>query len=338
MKSLMICTFLLCMSVPLSGHAQQAAPMVLEQTITLPVTGKFDHMAVDWKNNRAFVAASQHGTIEVLDLTTGKPLKSIPNKGKPAGVIYSPELDKVVYSTDAGWVRFLNPNSLEIEADLQTVEDADSMGLDSQAQVAFVDAGGKDLGTPYSVFLPVDIKTHKSLGDVKIDGNRLEAVCIETNGHRGFVNDTALNKVVVFDRETRKETGSWDISAVAKENVPMVLDETDHRMFVGTRKPGMLLVLDTDSGKIVAHLPATGFADDLSYDAKRKRIYMSGGDGFLDIYQQKSPDSYVQIGKIPTRAQARTSRWVPELDRLYLEVPAINPGDPAEIRVFKPVD
>ena len=338
MKHLMIGILLLYMSVPPLGQAQPASPMVVEQTIALPVTGKFDHMAVDWKNKRAFVAASQHGTIEILDLTTGEPLKSIPNKGKPAGVIYSPELDKIVYSTDAGWVRFLNPNSLEIEGELQTVEDADSMGLDPQAQVVFVDAGGKDLGTPYSVFLPVDIKTHKSLGDVKIDGNRLEAVCIETSGRRGFVNDTALNKVVVFDRKTRKQTGSWDISAEAKENVPMVLDEADHRMFVGTRKPGMLLVLDTDSGKIVAHLPATGFADDLSYDAKRKRIYMSGGDGFLDVYQQKSPDSYEQIGKIPTRAQARTSRWVPELDRLYLEVPAINPGDPAEIRVFKPVD
>ena len=338
MKHLKIGILLLSMSVSFSGHAQQVAPMVLEETITLPVTGKFDHMAVDWRNKRAFVAASQHGTIEVLDLTTGQPLKSIPNKGKPAGVVYSPELDKVVYSTDAGWVRFLNPNSLEIEGELQTVEDADSMGLDSQSQVVFVDTGGKDLGTPYSVFLPVDIKTHKSLGDVKIDGNRLEAVCIEARGNRGFVNDTALNKVVVFDRTTRKQTGNWDISTVAKENVPMVLDEADHRMFVGTRKPGMLIVLDSDSGKIVAHLPATGFADDLSYDAKRKRIYMSGGDGFLDIYQQKGPDSYEQIGKIPTRAQARTSRWVAELDRLYLEVPAINPRDPAQIRVFKPVD
>ena len=202
----------------------------------------------------------------------------------------------------------------------------------------FVDTGGKDAGTSYSIFAPIDIKTHKNLGDVKIEGNRLEAVCIETHGTRGFVNDTALNKVVIFDRVTHKESGSWDISEVAKENVPMVLDEADHRMFIGARKPGTLLVLDTDNGKVVAHLPATGFADDLSYDAKRKRIYMSGGDGFIDIYQQKSPDSYEQIGKIPTRTQARTSRWVPELDRFYLEVPAINPGDPMEIRVFEPVD
>lgn len=329
---------LLFIGLPFLGLAQQA-PLRLVQTFTLPgVTGKFDHMTVDWKNKRAFAAASQHGTIEVLDLTTGKTLKSIPNKGKPAGIIYSPQLDKVVYSTDAGWVRFLNPNSLEIEGDLQTAEDADSMGFDQQGQVVFVDTGGKDAGTPYSIFAPIDIKTQKNLGNVKIDGNRLEAVCIETSGPRGFVNDTALNKVVIFDRVTHQETGSWDISQVARENVPMGLDEADHRMFIGTRKPGMLLVLDTDSGKVVAHLPATGFADDLSYDAKRKRIYMSGGDGFIDIYQQKSPDNYEQIGKIPTRTQARTSHWVPELDRLYLEVPAINPGDPMEVRVFAPVD
>lgn len=338
MKLRWIAAYAFGISVCSLTRAQGEEPLRLVQTITVPVTGKFDHMAVDWKNKRAFVAASQHGTIEVLDLNTGKPIKSIPNKGKPAGIIYSPQLDTVVYSTDAGWVRFLNPNTLEVEGELQTAEDADSMGLDVQNQVVFVDTGGKDLGTPYSVFAPINIKTRKNLGDVKIDGNRLEAVCIESKGTRGFVNDTALNKVVIFDPVTRKETGSWDISSVAKENVPMVLDEANRRMFIGTRKPGMLLVLDTDTGKVVAHLPATGFADDLSYDAKRKRIYMSGGDGFLDIYQQRDPDSYERIGKIATRTQARTSKWVPELDRLYLEVPAINPGDPAEIRVFEPVD
>ena len=115
----------------------------------------------------------------------------------------------------------------------------------------------------------------------------------------------------------------------------MALNESEHRLYVGARKPGMLIVLDTQTGKTVTHLAATGFTDDASYDAAHKRIYLSGGDGFLDVYQEKDPETYVQIAKIPTREGARTSSWVPEQNRLYLEVPAVRPGDAAEIRIYE---
>jgi len=325
---------LLLMVLAAAGQAQQSTPLRLVQTITLPVTGKFDHMTVDVKNDRAFVAASGHSSVEVLDLKAGKWMHSIPGPGKPAGMVYVPEMDRVVYSLDSGSLRILNPNTFEIEEEVRLHDDADSLGLDPQTGIVFVDNGGKATGEPFSRISPVDLKSHKNLGDIKVDSSRIEAIVFEAHGPRAFVNNTALNKVVVLDRHQRTIIGNWDIT-VAKENVPMALNEAEHRLFVGTRKPGMLVVLDTQTGKTVAHLPATGFADDAAYDAVHKRIYMSGGDGFLDVYQEKDPDTYVQLAKIPTREGARTSKWVPEKNRLYVGLPALKTGDVALIQVYE---
>jgi DNA-binding beta-propeller fold protein YncE len=337
MNRRIVSSVFLAVAAVTASHAQQSAPLRLVQTITLPVTGKFDHMAVDPKNDRAFVAASGHSTVEVLDLKTGKWIKSIPGKGKPAGFVYSAAMDRVIYSTDAGSLRILNPNTFEIEEDMSLAVGADSMGLDTQTQIVYVDNGGRVSKEDFTRVSPVDLKTHKNLGDIKVEGGKLEAITFEVHGHRGFINDTASNKVVVFDREKRTLIDSWDIT-VAKENVPMVLNESEHRLIVGARQPGTLVVLDTQTGKTVAHVPATGFADDLSYDVTRKRVYMSGGDGFLDVYQEKDPDTYVQIAKIPTREGARTSKWVPEQNRLYVELPALKPGDAAEVQVYEAIN
>jgi hypothetical protein len=101
----------------------------------------------------------------------------------------------------------------------------------------------------------------------------------------------------------------------------MALDETHHRLFVGFRKPATLGVFETSSGNISANLDSTGDADDIFYDSSRQRIYIAGGEGFLDIFQQLNPDDYQPMTKIPTAAGARTALFVPELDRLYVAVP-----------------
>ena len=114
--SISLITLMMAIAV---GHAHQPEPLRLVQTITLPVTGKFDHMAVDVKNDRAFVAASGHSSLEVLDLKAGKWIHSIPGPGKPAGVWYCPTVDRVVYSLDSGSLRILTPNTLAIEHEVK---------------------------------------------------------------------------------------------------------------------------------------------------------------------------------------------------------------------------
>src|SRR5205807_5649801 len=120
-------------------------------------------------------------------------------------------------------------------------------------------------------------------------------------------------------------------------NFPMALDEPDRRVFVATRKPAELIVLNTETGSQVASMTCVGDADDLYYDMKRKRIYVAGGEGFISVIQQTDPDHYQSAAKIPTTIGARTGLWFAKRDRLYLAVPASSKQG-AALWVFAPED
>jgi hypothetical protein len=117
----------------------------------------------------------------------------------------------------------------------------------------------------------------------------------------------------------------------------MALDEADHRLFVGVHVPPRLAVIDTNSGRLVAALPAVQDSDDLYFDGDRKRIYMPGGEGFIDVFQMSDPDHYRLIAKIPTAIGAKTAGYYGKqgkgFDRFYLAVPARG-GQSAEVRIY----
>jgi DNA-binding beta-propeller fold protein YncE len=117
----------------------------------------------------------------------------------------------------------------------------------------------------------------------------------------------------------------------------MALDEADHRLFVVTRKPAQVVVLDSDSGAMVASLPCVNDADDIYYDAGRKRIYVPGGEGFISVIQQADADHYQVLAKVPTTIGARTGLWYQKRDRFYLAVPASSKGG-AALWVYTPED
>ena len=110
--------------------------------------------------------------------------------------------------------------------------------------------------------------------------------------------------VNVIDRKTGELT-KWGLNG-AKANYPMALDEDDHRLFVVTRRPPFVVVLDTDTGKEVARVPVGGSCDDVYYDAERKRIYALAGEGFISVIQQNDPDHYALSANIPSAVGVRT--------------------------------
>jgi len=319
-----------------TAQSQPLPPLRLVQTLTLDkgVTGRFDHMAVDVQGSRLFLTAADHHTIEIFDLKSGKWIRSITGLGKPAGIVYVPETNRVLFSDGSGSATILDAASYKVVGAVKLADDADSLGFDRDANILYVVNGGKDVKETFSRLSIIDTKSQKSLGEIRIDGERVEAMALETRGPRLFINVTALNKVAVLDRKTRQLLATWSLGD-ARENVSMAFDEADHRLFVATRQPGRLIVLDSDTGKQVATLPAAGGVDDLAYDAARKRIYLSAGDGFVNVYQQKTPDTYEALAQIPTGPGARNSRFVPEQNRLYVAVPAGKDGKPAEVQVYE---
>ncbi len=178
----------------------------------------------------------------------------------------------------------------------------------------------------------LDAVTGKRLGDIPLRGHP-ESFQLEKSGRRIFVNvPTADHSIAVVDREKHGVIATWFLEA--RSNFPMALDEADQRLMVVARSPARLIVLDTSSGNAVMSVPTVGDADDLFYDATHKRVYISGGEGFIDTFQQADPDHYLPLGRIKTAPGARTSYFVPELKRLYLAVPRRG-QQAAEIRVYE---
>jgi len=146
-----------------------------------------------------------------------------------------------------------------------------------------------------------------------------------------------LPKVGVVDRTKREEITTWPVGAPFITS--LAFDETHHRLFGGTRNPPMLIVFDAESGKQITQLEGVAGIDDLWYDAAHKRIYASGGRdadaGFVFVYQQADADHYELTAKVPTRVNAQTSIWVPQLNRYYVSASA-NDKEDAAILVFEP--
>ena len=178
----------------------------------------------------------------------------------------------------------------------------------------------------------MDTNASKKLRDIKINSNHVEAIVLEKSGPRMFCNITGQNTVGVLDRNKSALSATWPLPAGDKANVAMAFDEANHRLFVSTRNPGKLIVLDSDSGKVIADLPAVGLVDDMAYDANHKRIYLAG-DQYLDIFEQKDADHYSLMARVEGRFRAKTAILVPEFNRYYLAVPS-HDGKQAEVRVY----
>jgi hypothetical protein len=148
-----------------------------------------------------------------------------------------------------------------------------------------------------------------------------------------FVNVRGKNAVEVYDRTSRELKATWSIAETGKNPTSMAFDEDAHRLFLGTRVPGKLVVLDSDSGKVVTSYPAAAMIDDLAYDSQSKRIYFAGSE-FLDVFHENDADHYDRIGHIATSFRAKTGVLVPELNRYYLAVPH-HEKQMAELRVYE---
>ena len=304
--------------------AQKKAPLALKQTI--PVSGitkegDFDHLAVDVQGNRLFLMGEDNSVVKVVDLATGKMVHTISDVKAPHSGVYRGDLKKLfVVDGGVGEVKIYDSDSYKPVGSIKLKDDADSMVYDPSTKYMYVVNGGKDAHMTYSFVSVVDTTAGKNLGDIKIDSDAVEALALEKSGTRLFVNMTAKDAVAVVDREKRTVINTWPTGQVAKHLIAMSFDEADHRLFVSTRTPGKLIVLDTDSGKVVTSLPCVSDNDDMAYDSATKRIFISGS-GFVDIYQQKDRDHYAQIAHVPTAFKARTSILIPEWKKYYLAIP-----------------
>jgi len=320
-------------------HAQEKEPLRLIRTIPMPnVKGRIDHMDVDVKGMRLFVAGLENGSVEVVDLRAGKWVRSILGFQKPQGIAYVESLNKVfVASGDDGMLRVFRGDTLELLDSIKLDLGPNRVAYDPHTKLLYVGYGGKDAGKDYGEVGVIEAKTEKHIGDIKVDGHPGELL-LDQSGKTLFVFVSATNKVQVVDTNKREVVSTWPVSS--QRNGDGAFDERTHRLFVGTRTPPRMLVVDSQTGKEIANLATVEGMDGVYFDAVHKRISVSGGRGFdagyVFCYQQKDSDHYETIGKISTRPGAGTSFWSPELNRYYVAGPA-HDNEQAAILVFEPV-
>ena len=311
----------------MSPAADQAnAPLALAQTIVLPdVRGRIDHLDVDADGERLFVAALGNDSVEVIDLRGGRRSARITGLHEPQGLAYLPDA-KRLYVASGGNGR------VDVYSGTPPVAGPGIDGLDDADNVRYERTGGR-LYVGYGKALAVvDAASARIVGRIPLAGHP-ESFQLETRGERIFVNVPDAQQIAVLDRNKRAAIATWKLEG-AEANFPMALDESHHRLFVGTRRPAELLVYDTDTGRRVGRLAIGGDADDLFYDAERRRIYAICGEGVVDIVHQDDADHYRSEGRVATARGARTGLFVPARAALFVAVPKRD-GSSAEIRVYK---
>lgn len=319
-------------------EAQEKDALRLAQTIPMPeVKGRLDHMDVDVKGKRLFVAGLENGSLEVIDLAAGKRSKSIPGFKKPQGIAYVASLNKVfVASGDDGMLRVFRGDNLELLDAIKLDLGPNRVVYDPHTKLLYVGYGGKDAGKDYGEVGIIDAKTNKHIGDTRVEAHPSELL-LNKSGDALFVFVSAVSKVQLVDTKKREVLSTWPVSS--QRNGDGAFEETTHRLFIGRRTPPKMIAMDSTTGKEIASLSTAEGMDGVYFNAAQKQIYISGGRdndvGYVFVYQQTDADHYETISKIPTRPGAGTSFWSPELNRYYVGAPSRGTED-AAILVFEP--
>jgi len=308
-----------------AGTMQEALAFV--RAVELPhVEGRIDHLAFDAASQRLYVAALGNNSVEVLDAGAGTHLKSLPGFREPQGIAVIPDIKSVAVANGEGdGVQLIGAEDYRTGSTIRLGDDADNVRYDAAAKRVYVGFGSGALAA-------IDPAAAKVLAQAKLAGHP-ESFQLERGGSRAFVNVPTAQHVAVVDRGSMKVTATWPVTS-AGANYPMALDEANHRLFIGCRRPAKVLVFDMTTGKQSASFDTVGDTDDLFYDVARRRVYVTGGEGFIDVVQDQGANGFARVAHIPTAAGARTSLFVADQGRLYLAVPHRG-SQKAEIRVFE---
>ncbi|ACA20428.1 conserved hypothetical protein [Methylobacterium sp. 4-46] len=319
---------LLLAAQPAPGLAAGTTPLLLDRTIPLgDVRGRIDHLAFDAARHRLLVAELGNGSIGVIDVGDGRLVHRIAGLRAPQGIAYLADNDTVfVASAGDGTVRRYSGSDYAPLGAVRLGEDADNLRIDPRAKQVVIGYGQGAI----AVLGPDGTK----LAEVPLAGHP-EAFQLDAQGRQIYVNVPEAHEIAVLDRDNGRQIARWSLPS-AGGNFPMALDEAGARLLVVYRSPALLAVFAVQDGSVLARVPTCGDADDISLDPKRRRVYVSCGQGVVDVLQEDGR-SYRALARIPTRPGARTSLFLPALDRLLVAAPDTGTAG-AAVLVFRPVD
>jgi DNA-binding beta-propeller fold protein YncE len=311
----------------LSAQGQDNPALVLSKTIPLPdIQGGFNHLSADAAQHRLFATATTKKTLEIIDVKSGKPWRSLAGDG-PAAALFAPEFNQL-YVTRRQNLCIYDGSTFELLTNIDLQCGLDELEYNPDAKRLYVGC----MTSNNTAIAIISLPDGKPMGMIKLPG-KPQGFAVEQKGSRIFVNLTSLKQIAVLDGEKQKLVDTWQLKD-ADANYPVALDEANHRLFVGCRQPAQLVVLDTTTGKQVAGVPISADTDDLAYDAAHKRIYIACGEGFLDVVEQHDADHYQLRERIPAKPGSRNGCFAPGANEFYLAIPQRG-SQAAEIQVYQ---
>jgi DNA-binding beta-propeller fold protein YncE len=326
-------------------YVNRQAPMVhmagllrLVETIPLPTEGYMDHLSYDLKNQHLFLSAENNKEVVVVDMKAGKVIQVTKVSGNPRKPFFDPASNELWVDLGDNTVVAINGTTFEVAKTIELTggkdapgRDPDNAAFDPAKGLYYVAVRTRDEGSKEGSIEIVDTKAAKLVGHIRMDGQEPAGIVLDPvanllyAGMGDVINGESVVKVV--DVAKRAIVAEWSTAGGPQPHVAG-LDAAHHRLFMGSRlggghnvEPGKLVVMNTDTGKVVQTLDAAGGGDEIFFDVPSQRIYFSGSTGTLAVFHEDDPDHFRLLGKVPTGAIAKSGIWIPQLKRYYAAVP-----------------
>jgi DNA-binding beta-propeller fold protein YncE len=344
MKSLAIFLTLFVV-LGLEAKAQKQLPLELIATTPLPdLVGDLEFFAPDLKGNRLFLCAENSKTVEVFDLLTGKRIHTITGFGEPHDIVYLPDTNQLIVTDggdDFGWVELVNARTYQIVDKIKLPNAVDEAVFDPGSKYFYVESGSEEPGGKTHLVNIIDTKNFTLVGNLTLPGKSSSAMAVDHAGDKLYVNNSGTSEIAVVDLRTRRVIARWPLPEAHNLN-GLAFDEANHRLFSATRNPPKFWVFDTNTGQIVATLTCTAYNDHMMFDPARKRIYITGTET-ASVIEQRDADHYEKIAEVPTGYRAKTSIFVPKLNRIYIALSGkpmpgtspMKPGAQPAIKIYQ---
>jgi hypothetical protein len=258
------------------------SPLVLKQTIPLPdVAGRIDHLAVDVKGHRLFVAEVANGSVDRIDLATGKADGRINGLKAPQGIGWLPAQKEIVVACGDGTVRFYVADTLRPTAIVVLGDDADNVRVDPRNGHVVVGYGAGGLAI-------IDPATHRLIGRVIFKGH---PEGFRLSGSRALINVPDDGAILSVDLDQGKVLARWSTGA-HRLNFPLAMAPGGSWFMVGYRLPAALARVDANTGQVLAMQGTCGDTDDLFLQGDRTLVVC--GAGHVDIVRGDRTEARVK--------------------------------------------
>jgi hypothetical protein len=302
-----------------------AAPLVLSaQTFKIQKTniggeGGTDYLTADPSTGRVYVSRATH--VMIVDGATGKVLGDIPETPRVHGIAFAPKSGHG-FTTNGG-----DSTSTMFDAKTGAVIKKIHAGKDGLDGIMYDDASDKILtinhSKPMGTAVVIDPKDGNVVATVQLTGDGPEGGVSDGKG-RIFINLEDKNAIDVIDTKTWKVIHTWPI-APCDGPTGIAMDRSTNRIFAGCSKTSV--VVDANSGKVVAQLANGNGVDALGWDQGQKLIYIPAGrDGNVTVIHEDSPDKYSTVSTVSTMTGAKTVAVNESNHTAYVFTPEYGPA------------